>query len=197
MLKKKVVSILCLMAMSSGSHLRAVEFDGVLTLKGIAVNSGCYINDTGGVVSGKEFVISLPTVAESNVRTEPDVVHTIDDQQGIKFTCSEDMENIKVTFTIPNEGGVTGANIHNTDNSPDGAKGVGVRLAAILTTADDASLSSNNWLDFSKNNAKSLVVSTDNNHNFILFMGANYVKLQDTLSPGLVDAKVIITLQTM
>lgn len=197
MLKKKVVSILFIMAMSSGFHLRAVEPDGELTLKGMAVNSGCYISDTGGVVSGNEFVILLPTVAESNIKTEPDVVYTINDQQGIKFTCSEDMDNIYVTFTIPNDGGVTGENIHNTDNSPDAAKGIGVRLAALLSVSEVATVTPDNWLNFNKGSAMSLSVSTDKNHNFILFMGANYVKLQDELSPGLVNAKVIITLQSI
>lgn len=198
MLKKKASSMLLIAVVSGVFHTEAVAANGRLILKGAAVNSSCYISDNG-VVSGEELLLRLPTVPESNVKSEPDVVHVMDDRQGMKFTCSEDVDSIRVIFAIPNEGGVTGKNIHNTDSSPNGAQGVGVRLAALLSSSGEESIvpSSNNWLDFSKGNAKSLVVSPDNNNQFNIFMGANYVKLQDVISPGLVDAKVTITLQAI
>lgn len=198
MLKKRTGAIFIIAVMSAAFQNMANAVDGQLILKGAVVNSGCYISDNG-VVSGEELLLRLPTVPESNVKSEPDIVHVMEDRQGIKFTCSEDVDSIRVTFAIPNEGGVTGKNIHNTYSSPNGAQGVGVRLAALLSSSGEESIvpSSNNWLDFSKGNAKSLVVSPDNNNQFNIFMGANYVKLQDEISPGLVDAKVTITLQAI
>ncbi|WP_321150971.1 fimbrial protein, partial [Aeromonas jandaei] len=196
MLKKRTGAIFIIAVMSAAFQNMANAVDGQFILKGAAVNSGCYISDNG-VVSGDELLLRLPVISVSNVKKEPDVVHVMEDQQGIKFTCSEDVGNISVIFSIPN-GGVHEKNIYNTA-SLGAAKGVGVRLAAVLSASGEQSIvpSIDNWLDFRNDNAKSLVISPDNKNHFSLFMGANYVKMQNEISSGSVDAKVTITLQAI
>ncbi|WLD19799.1 fimbrial protein [Aeromonas veronii] len=192
-MKKSIVALTVLMALSATAQADMFESKNELIIKGNVTVDGCAFKDDN--IDGQILTMTLPEKSLTEILANPDeVAGRLDANDQTTLVCPPSITTVDLAL-VPVANTVEGTTIlKNTSADADAAKGIGFKLAVAL---GEALSDTPQWVDFSSH-AFSAEPATDTGEVAINF-GGNYALtgLTSDVTAGPVEAKVPFTISYM
>lgn len=185
-MRKSTFALAMMMALSANVYAAGTA-EHKLTILGKVTTDGCMVEGGDGVVSGLDLVMTLPTVQLDTVVANPATALSAvnGDNQTLPLICSDGIEHVTVSFDSKN---TSGKYLSNTA-AADAAENIGFVLAAAV----NEDVKAGEWLDFSAG-VVTLPKADVVGNKVVINFAANYVKLDDAVTAGNVEAVVPFSL---
>lgn len=190
-MKKNIVALTLLMALSATAQAEMINSENLLTIKGNVTVGGCAFKDR--MINDQQLTMTLDEKTVGDIFANQDVVlSSIEGGDNATLVCPASITNVNLALK-PNAGDVINGNILKNTSSAgnDAAKGIGFKLKVAF--GDDLTPSTE-WVNFQSHNFDA--VPDANSGEIAINFGANYA-LTGTLhdaDAGQVEAKVPFTI---